>query len=413
MSLIFEIAWRHVTTRLRQTSVAIFGVAIGVAFTMMIIAMLVGRQIDFVAVLVDSMPHVTLRDEKHAVQGQPAERKFAAVQTSNLIAAEKGTGIKNPNEVMASLNSWLPGAIAPSVKTTVVIHDAKEQIGVTLTGIDPRRELTVSKLETHMLGNGHVMDLQRGSNSILIGEGLAKKIAARVGSTVNLSTSGGALIPATVVGIFRSGIRDVDEKQIYSLIRTAQIIISQPGIINEIRIHLKEPRTADKIAKQVEFLTGYRAVSWQEANSDVLSTLKVTDIIMYIISGAMLLASTFGIYSIISTITNEKRHDIAIMKSFGMKEGVVRSIFIVESAIIGAVGVIVGFLLGYLLCMAVSQITFKNPFVGTVQHVAVYYTYYHLAVIGSIALVACVASAFLPARKATQVHPVDIIRGAA
>ena len=343
MSLIFEIAWRHVTTRLRQTSVAIFGVAIGVAFTMMIIAMLVGRQIDFVAVLVDSMPHVTLRDEKHAVQGQPAERKFAAVQTSNLIAAEKGTGIKNPNEVMASLNSWLPGAIAPSVKTTVVIHDAKEQIGVTLTGIDPRRELTVSKLETHMLGNGHVMDLQKGSNSILIGEGLAKKIAARVGSTVNLSTSGGALIPATVVGIFRSGIRDVDEKQIYSLIRTAQIIISQPGIINEIRIHLKEPRTADKIAKQVEFLTGYRAVSWQEANSDVLSTLKVTDIIMYIISGAMLLASTFGIYSIISTITNEKRHDIAIMKSFGMKEGVVRSIFIVESAIIGAVGVIVGF----------------------------------------------------------------------
>src|SRR4249919_929578 len=105
MSLIFEIAWRHVTTRLRQTSVAIFGVAIGVAFTMMIIAMLVGRQIDFVAVLVDSMPHVTVRDEKHAVQGQPAERKFAAVQTSNLIAAEKGTGIKNPNEVMASLNS--------------------------------------------------------------------------------------------------------------------------------------------------------------------------------------------------------------------------------------------------------------------------------------------------------------------
>jgi lipoprotein-releasing system permease protein len=92
---------------------------------------------------------------------------------------------------------------------------------------------------------------------------------------------------------------------------------------------------------------------------------------------------------------------------------VVRAIFITESAIIGAVGILLGFLIGHGLCMGVHQITYKNPFVGTVQHVPVYYEYYHLAVIGSIALVACLASAFFPARKATQVHPVDIIRGAA
>lgn len=93
------------------------------------------------------------------------------------MAAEKGTGIKSPNEVMASLSSWLPGTLAPSVKTTVVIHGAKEQIGVTLMGIDPRRELTVSKLETHMR-IGQVMDLHKGSNSSLIGEGLAKESSA-------------------------------------------------------------------------------------------------------------------------------------------------------------------------------------------------------------------------------------------
>ena len=412
MSLIFEIAWRHVTARLRQTSVAILGVAVGVAFTMMIMGIMVGRQIDFMATLVDSMPHVTLKDERRSAREAPAEKNFAAAQISNLVAAEKGNGIKNPNEVAASLSSWLPGAIAPSVKTSVVIQYGKERLGATLIGIDPRREIKVSKLPSHMT-QGEVMDVEKGSNAVLLGEGLANTIAARVGSRINLSASEGALLPATVVGLFRSGIKDVDEKQAYSTIRTAQIIMNQPGVINEMRVHLKEPRIADQIAKQIEFLTGYRAVSWQEANSDILSTLKVTDLITYIIAAAMLLASTFGIYSIISTITNEKRHDIAIMKSFGMKEGVVRSIFIIESAIIGAVGVLIGLGIGYLLCKGVSQITYKNPFVGKVQHIAIYYTYMHLAVIGGIALVACVASAFLPARKATMVPPVDIIRGAA
>ena len=74
----------------------------------------------------------------------------------------------------------------------------------------------------------------------------------------------------------------------------------------------------------------------------------------------MLLTSSFATYNIISTITHEKRHDIAIMKSLGMREYSVRRIFIIESAIMGSVGILFGWLLGYLLCYAWSQINVYN-----------------------------------------------------
>jgi lipoprotein-releasing system permease protein len=101
------------------------------------------------------------------------------------------------------------------------------------------------------------------------------------------------------------------------------------------------------------------------------------------------------------------------MKSLGMKEGFVRSIFIAESALIGAFGIVVGWIIGYLLCRGVSQITFSNPLNGETQSVPIYYTMLHYLVIAAVALVSCTAAAFIPVRKATRVHPVDIIRGAA
>jgi lipoprotein-releasing system permease protein len=127
----------------------------------------------------------------------------------------------------------------------------------------------------------------------------------------------------------------------------------------------------------------------------------------------MLFTSCFATYNIISTITHEKRHDIAIMKSLGMREAFVRGIFIVEAAIMGAVGIMAGWGLGYLLCYGLSRITFFNPLSGEIINVPIYWTPTHYAAVGALSLIACAAAAFFPARKATRVHPVEIIRGAA
>jgi lipoprotein-releasing system permease protein len=412
MNLLLEIAWTHVTTRIRQTLVGILGVAIGVGFTIMIAGLMEGGQRDFIRQLVDTLPHVTVSDERRSASMQPAEQEYAAVQVTNMPAAERRAGIKNPNAVVASIESWLPGAVSPSEQTTALVHYPGGHAGITIVGIEPRRELKVSKLASQMQ-QGEVNDLFRASNAVIIGEALAKKIGAQLRSAITISAGENHLITATVVGIFRSGVHQIDETQVYTLLRTAQVLSGLAGGINQLRLRLDDAVAAQDIASRVEAQTGYKSVSWQEANANLLSAFTVRMFIMLIVMAAMLFTSCFATYNIISTITHEKRHDIAIMKSLGMREQFVRGIFIVEAAMMGAVGIMGGWVIGYLLCLSLSQITFFNPLSGETIHVPIYWTTKHYAAAGLLSLAACAAAAYFPARKATRVHPVEIIRGAA
>ncbi len=409
-NLLFNIAWTHVTTRVRQTLVGMAGVAMGVGFTIMMAGLMEGSQIDFLRQLVDTMPHVTVQDERRSAPLQPADREYGAVQMSNVANVNNRPGLRYPESTMASLRAWLPGDVAPSVRTTAII-DHGGRVGVTLIGIDPRQEVKVSKLPSQMR-EGQISDLLRAPNAIIIGQALAEKLAVKPGDTVNLIGGNGTQVSSSIVGVFRSGLKRVDEGQIYALIGTAQVMMGQSGIINELRVRLNDPIIADAIAKRVEGQTGYKSVSWQEANSDLLSSFAVRDFIVLTVMGAMLLTSSFATYNIISTITNEKRQDIAIMKSLGMRETSVRSIFIMEAAIIGLVGMIVGWAIGYGLCYSWSQITIYNTLTGTNVPISIYYTPVHYLVAGGISLLCCTGAAFFPARKATRVHPVEIIRGA-
>ena len=410
-NLLFDIAWTHVTARVRQTLVGMAGVAMGVGFTVMMAGLMQGSQIDFLRQLVDTMPHVTVENERRAVPMQPADQEYAAVQISSVANVNNRPGIRYPDTVIAALRSWIPGDVAPSVRTTAIIDHGGGRIGITLVGIDPRLEVRVSKLASQMR-EGQIADLSRAPNAIIIGQALAEKLAVKTGNTVLLVGGQGSEVSSTVVGIFRSGLRRVDEGQIYALISLAQVMMGQSGIINELRLRLNDPLVAQKVATQVEAQTGYKSVSWEEANSDLLSSFSVRDFIVLTVMAAMLLTSSFATYNIISTITHEKRQDIAIMKSLGMREYSVRRIFIIEAAIIGVVGILCGWLLGYLLCYGWSHITIYNPLTGTTVPLSIYYSPMHYIVVGGISLLCCTGAAFFPARKATRVHPVEIIRGA-
>jgi lipoprotein-releasing system permease protein len=409
--LILDIAWTHVTARVRQTLVGMAGVAMGVGFTIMMAGLMEGSQIDFLRQLVDTMPHVTVQDERRAAPPQPADREYGAVQMSGVANVGSRPGIRYPETAMASLRSWIPGDVAPQVKTTAIVDHGGGRIGVTLLGIEPRQEIRVSKLATQM-HEGQITDLSRAPNAIIIGEALAEKLAVKTGNTVSLIGGQGNEVSSTVAGIFRSGLKRVDEGQIYALLSTAQLMMGQSGVVNELRLRLNDPLIADKIARQVEAQTGYKSVSWQEANSDLLSSFAVRDFIVLTVMAAMLLTSSFATYNIISTITHEKRQDIAIMKSLGMREVAVRRIFIIEAAIIGVVGIIAGWLIGYLLCYGWSKITIYNPLTGSTVPLSIYYSLKHYILVGGISLLCCTGAAFFPARKATRVHPVEIIRGA-
>jgi lipoprotein-releasing system permease protein len=410
MNLVFDIAFTHVRARVRQTGFAVAGVATGVGFSIMMASLMQGSQDDFTQRLVNTLPHITVSDERRNPPPQPAERLYQAAEIHGLTPEARRPGIKNPLATMAALDAWLPGGIAPSVKVQAIIRYANHDVSTTVTGIDPRRESKVSELPKQMRG-ATLTALYRATNAIIIGDRLSEKIGARIGANITLQTSQGARVSAQVVGFFHTGVRQQDEGTAYVLTKTGQILSRQTGLINELHIRLNDPLASREIAARVENDTGYKSVSWQEAYEDLLSTFIIRNIIMYAVVGAILLVASFGTYNIISTITHEKARDIAIMKSLGLSEYTVRMIFVVEALIIGLTGALAGFALGYLLCRGLGAIRITNPFIDS-DHLPLAYTYLHYLLAGAVALVSSVAAGYQPARKAARGNPIEIIRGA-
>jgi lipoprotein-releasing system permease protein len=410
MNLVLDIALIHVRARARQTSFAVAGVATGVGFSIMMAALMVGSQDDFIRQLVNALPHVAVSDERRVPPPQPSEAVFDAAEIHGLRPEVRRRGIKNPLATMAELESWVPGGVAPSVKVQAIIRYGNRDTAASVTGIDPKREGQVSELPKQMR-QGTLNSLYTATNAIVLGSRLAEKIGARMGANLTIQTSEGARLSAQVAGLFHSGVRQVDESTAYVLARTGQILAQQTGLINELRVRTDDPMLALDIARRIERDTGYKSIAWQEANEDLLNAFQIRNFIMYTVVSAILLVASFGTYNIISTITHEKARDIAIMKSLGLSERMVRSIFLIEAGIIGLLGAMAGFGIGYLFCYALGSIEFNNPFTDA-NRLPIVYSIWHYLIAAGVAMVSSLAAGYAPARKAARVHPVDIIRGA-
>ncbi len=410
MTLIFSIAWTHVTARLRQTLVGILGVATGIGFSVMMAALMEGSQNDFVKQLVDALPHISITDEKRSAPEQPAQAVYKAAAISGVSTETERRGISNPYAILATLDGWLPGAATLSVQTKALIRSGGRDLAVGIVGIEPRREKQVSQLETQMR-EGTLDALYKASNAIILGDGLATKLGVGLGSSVALVSSQGQSVLARVVGIAHAGIKQLDDSQAYTLIKTAQILAGRTALINEIRVKVHDVMQSEDIAGRIERQTGYKSVSWQEAHQDLLSAFQIRNAIMFMVVGAILLVASFGTYNIISTITHEKTRDIAILKSLGLRERTVRNIFVIEAGLIGVLGLLVGWIFGFLLCQAVGSIEFKSGF-SDLTHLPILYAPKHYLIAGLVGLTSSLVAGYFPARKAAAAQPVAIIRGA-
>jgi lipoprotein-releasing system permease protein len=414
MRLILELAVTHIAGRGRQTVVAILGVALGVGFSIAMAALMQGTEKDFVAQLVDTMPHVQITDERRAARRQPAEDLFPAVSFEGLRPKEDRRGILNPAAAAASLRAWVPGRMAQSLRTQGVVRYAGRDVGVSVIGIDPEIEAEVSSVAGDFV-EGSFDALRSGGNNIVVGDRLAQRLGASTGTTVQLVAPTGQSRGFRIVGQFHTGNNARDEGETYVLLKSAQILSERPNAINDIRLRLNDPEAAPQVARQAEAELGYKAVPWQEANESLLEALVVRNVVMYTVVGAILLVAGFGIFNIISTITHEKARDIAILKSLGFTQGNMRRLFLVEGLALGFAGSVVGWLIGFLLCFALSQVRFQLSGAGVgreMTHLPLVWSPWHYLIAAGFALVSAGVAGYLPARQAARLNPVDIIRGA-
>jgi lipoprotein-releasing system permease protein len=413
MRIELGIALTHLTSRKRQTLVSLTGVVLGVAFFLGVSSLMRGSEKDFIKRLIDNSPHITVSDEYRAPDVQPAELRWpgAAVHIAHVKPQSETRGIRGYRERLALVES-LPGVrAAPVLLGSAVLTFAGRLEAVTLSGIVPAKMKDVSTIEEKMT-DGSLDALAANPNGIIIGRSLADKFSLRLGSTVSVVAPSGASRAMKVVGIFRTGNAAYDEGQTFTLLKRAQSLLDRPNRANRFVIQLADPYAARDLALRLEAAIGYKSVSWIEASEDILSVLLVRNIIMYSVVSAILVVASFGIYNTLSTIVMEKTRDIAILKSMGFHAHDVRNIFLLEGLIVGLVGSALGVGVGLALMRAVSEVTIKPPGVTEIVHLPVWWGGEQYLLATGFALGSCLLAAYLPARKAGRVHPVDILRGA-
>ncbi len=413
-SVTLDIAVAHLTSRKRQTLVSLTGVVLGVAFFLAVSALMRGSEKDFIKRLVDNSPHITVYDEYRQAREQPAALRWpdAAVDVRNVRPQRETRGIRGWPQRLAAIEA-LPGVrAAPVLAGSAVLTFAGRQQGVALSGIVPEKMKHVSTIEEKMT-HGTLAALAANPNGVIVGQGLIDKFSLHMGSTLSVLGDDGASRALRVVGIFRTGNAAYDEDQAFVLLKRAQTLLGRENRINRIIVQLADPYAARDVAQTIEAAVGYKSVSWIEASEDVMSLLLVRNLIMYSVVGAILVVAAFGIYNTISTIVMEKTRDIAIMKSIGFRARDVRRVFLIEGLIVGAFGSSFGVLAGIGLMAVLAQIEVRPPGVAEIVHLPIWWGADQYAVAAAFAMLACIVASYLPARRAGQVHPVDILRGAA
>jgi len=412
MTLPLTIAIAHLLSRRRQTLVSVLGVALGVGVFIAVTGLMAGFQTYFRTQLIESNPHVVITDEVRRPAPQPLAMLHpgAAVAVSRILPRDPVRGIANAAEILAALSAMEGVAAAPTLRGQMLLRRAGRDYAVSAIGIDPEQEMRVTTLQKDVK-EGSLEALGTRSDGNVLGRALAEKMGAALGDTVAVATSAGGESALRIVGIFRTGVEQQDNSQVYVSLNRQQSMQGRPRVVNEIHIRLADIARSREVAAIAEGRWGYKAAPWEETFSRILEVFVLQNIIIYGSTGSILLVAGFGIFNIISTVVSEKARDIAIMRSIGMPRGSVVATFIAEGIAVGLMGVAAGWLAGWAGASFMETLPAPGASDPT-QTLTVQQTAFTYGLAAGIAMLSAIGAAWIPARKAARTDPLAIIRGA-
>jgi lipoprotein-releasing system permease protein len=414
VNLKLDIALTHLKARKRQTLVSVLGVAMGVGFFIAIASLMQGFQEDIVRRVIDNSPHITMKDEFRDPPRQPVEIAYAggAIALRGVKPKTEIRGVRRAGQIMQAITTWQGLTVSQVLQGQGFLRYGSKERSATITGIEPDRERLVTRIDKDIV-QGSLDSLKTAANGIILGRGLARRLALEMNDTVTVTSPTGVIMRMKVVGISHTGVLAFDEVSAYVLLKKNQVLQGKTNIVNQLRMRSDDINQSRALAAKVEGRFGYRTESWDEVNEGVFGVFFIQNMIMYSVTSAILIVACFGIFNIISTVIFEKTRDIAIMKSMGFAEGDVRTIFLLEGLALGAIGAIIGCALGLVLTYMLSIVRFKAVGLVEIQQFILKWSFWHYVIASGIAMGSAVAAAYIPSRRAAKVNPVEIVRGAA
>jgi len=398
-----------------QSLMITLGVAIGVAVIIFITALIQGLQTNLIESTLGSQAHIRLvaPDEVNLIAPY-------ADDTLQLIQEDKRPqrlrSINNWQQITDTLDQLpLLTAVSPNVSGPGFVRRGEALESVILVGTDLARYQNIIPLDEYLISG----ELRVGADNVLIGSELAKDLGVEVGSKLRLDTgqdsspsnnlsnnlssnisSNSAVV--NIAGIFELGVRELDARYVYLDLKQAQSLLNLPGGITVIDLTVEDIFEAEEIAAQVGRLTSLQAESWIETNAQLLSGLTAQSLSSNMIVVFVAISVAFGIASVLSVSVVQRTREIGILRAMGATRQQILRIFLIQGAIFGLLGSIVGSGVSYILVWSFN--TF-GPDIFTIP-----ISINLILVTMSLATLTGVIAAAIPARRAAALDPVVAIR---
>lgn len=330
----------------------------------------------------------------------------------------------------AALRQWLAASkdvagFAPFLRRSgLVIHGQQTRL-VSVYGVEPGKEQSVSIVPDHMV-SGDLASLSPGTNRVVLGRPLAFQLGIVTGDTITLiipePSRGGNAVTPRMARLVVAGFFELDSELDYKLLMIDRHDLS--GIVRDAgdetwRVTLHDIFRAPAFAAEAMKQQGVTGVStWTDDYGDFFRTVRMEKIMMFVLLTLIVAIAAFNIVSGLSMMVKEKQADIAVLRTLGLSPGQVMQTFVIQGAIVGVAGTLIGMVIGLPLAYWVGTVVrFFEDLSGTRLLAGTYFDRVpsdlrtpDFAVIVLVSLLISLLATLYPSYRASRLRPAEVLR---
>lgn len=398
------VALRFLREGRMQTALIVGGAAVGVGVIYFITAILTGVQADLVQRVTGSQPHVVIKPPEELavplIASKETAPRVASVQArpQRLITIDGWPNLLRQVEATRGVL-----AVAPVASGGALAVKGDSTRSIIVTGTELARYQRVVRLDDKIVQG--VLRLEAGD--ALIGMDLAKDLGAMLGDRFRIQSSDGRSEVFQIRAVLDMGSRELNRRTAYVSLRPAQSLLNITGRITNIDIAVDDFMDANDVASRLRAQTGQQVESWMQVNAQVFTALGNQTIMSRLVRMFVALVVVLGIASVLVVSVVQKRKEIGILRAVGATRGQMQRVFLLQGAMVGFSGAVLGTGFGLLLVAVFSGILRSAS--GAPLFSLSFDFNLTFMILGVATLLGVLASV-LPARNAARLDPAQAIR---
>ena len=387
-----------------QTLFIVTGVSIGVAVIVFMAAMLAGLEANFITRVLTSQPQIQLIPPNQLARPQHYDAgvfEDAAIQfpTQRVLPIVEWQKVRDRMAAMPEVVD-----VSPTVSGSVLAVRGDANRAVSLSGVDPATYFNIVHMQRYIVSGAATLT----SEDIILGTVLAQDLGATVGDKLNLVAASGAALTLTITGLVDFGNKGVNTRGAYVALRTAQSLLGLQGGVTTIDMTIRDIYAAETLAKEIQASNYVEADSWIATNAQFFTAVQAQQTSNILIMGFVGLSVAFGIAAVLVVSVIQRSQDIGILRAMGATRGQIQRVFLLQGALLGLAGSVVGSALGAGALIYFHAVAREANGGELFPLLLERQTFVITAIVATLT---GILAAMAPALRAAKLDPVEAIRG--